>query len=207
MTQRRSTTKGFTLFEMIVVFVITGLMSAVVMQGFSIVLASRLSVSNAIENLRQVVLGQNIPIDPLRGLLPDYNNNPNKFRGQARTLTGQTMRPLLSPPGAPTPFTMTMEYEAGTNLTTLMYQETGRPKTALAQWPGNGQSFKYRDLTGPWESVWPPPASTSQTPWMVWIDIGPTFAPLVAAVGGSHDRVTRLEDMPMFGTTPSPFRK
>ena len=201
-------TKGFTLFEMIVVFVITGLMSAVIMQGFSIVLASRLSVSSAIENLQQVVLGQNIPVDPLRGLLPDYRNNPHQFRGQARTLTGQTMRPLLSPHGAPTPFTMTMEYDGSTNLTTLIYEEMGRPKTALAQWSGNGQSFKYRDLTGPWEVTWPPLASTSQTPWMVWIDIGPSFAPLVAAVAGPHDRVTRLEDMPAgFGGPVSPFRK
>lgn len=197
---------GFTLFEMIVVFVITGLMGAVLMQGFSIVLASRLSVSNAIENLQVVVLSQNIPIDPLRGLIPDYRDSPQQFRGQARTLAGQTLRPLLSPPGAPTPFSMTLDYDAGKNLTTLVYEETGRPKASLAQWPGNGQTFKYRDVSGPWLSAWPPAAATSQTPWVIWIDAGPSLSPLVAAIAGPHQRISRLEDLP-FAVGGSPFRK
>jgi len=196
--------RGFTLFEMLVVLVITGLMGAVLMQGFSIILATRLSVSNNIANLQDLILNHNIPVDPLRGLLPDYQSNPNQFRGQARTLVGQTLRPLLSPPGAPTPFTMTMDYDGNSGTTTLIYEEPGRGKAELARWPGSAQSFKYRDLEGEWQPAWPPASSSSQTPWLIWIDAGPTLTPLVAAVAGPHQRVQRLQDSPFTGGV-SPF--
>ena len=198
--------RGFTLFEMLVVMVITGLMSAVLMQGFSIILGTRLAVTNTISNLQELILSQNIPVDPLRGILPDYRNNPNQFRGQSRSLTGQTLRPLLSPVGAPTPFRMTFDYSTDNDTTALVYEEPGRPKVELARWRGSNQAFKYRDITGNWEPTWPPPASTSQTPWLIWIDAGPTITPLIAAVTGPHDRVTRLEDSP-FANPPSAFSK
>ena len=197
--------RGFTLFEMIVVIVITGLMGAVLMQGFSIVLATRLSVTSTIADLQTIVINQNIPVDPLRGILPDYRNNPNQFKGQARTMSGQTLRPLLSPGGAPTPFKMSLDYEAGSNQTVLTYEEPGLAKTELARWPGSGQSFKYRDISGDWQASWPPQASTSQTPWLIWIDTGSDVAnmtPLIAAVSGPHDRVTRLEDSPFASSFP-----
>lgn len=194
--------KGFTLFETLVVLVIASLMGAVLMQGFGIILATRLSVTNTISNLQDVVLNQNIAVDPLRGILPDYRNNPNTFRGQTRMLSGQTLRPLLSATGAPTAFKMTLDYDSSHNQTTLVYEEPGRSRAELAKWPGDSQSFKYRDLTGNWESVWPPPASTSQTPWLIWIDTGPTLTPLIASLAGPHDRVTRLQDTP-FGNGAS----
>jgi len=186
---------GFTLFEMIVVMVITSLMGAVLMQGFGLILATRLSVTNAISNLQEVIIAHNIPIDPLRGLLPDYRSGPGEFRGQARSLRGQTLRPLLSAQGAPTPFTMTLESVSGE--TALLYEEPGRPKVELARWPGQNQSFKYRDQAGPWEMTWPQPNSTSQTPWTIWIDVGPSLAPLIASVAGPHSRVMRIQDSPI----------
>lgn len=205
MNVTKVTARGFTLFEMIVVIVITGLMAAVLMQGLGLVLRTRLSVTNTISDLQTVVIAQNIPVDPLRGVVPDYTNNPNTFQGQPRAISGQTLRPLLSPGGAPTPFKMTMEYDGGSNQTVLTYEEPGRPKTELARWPGNQQSFKYRDVTGTWQPSWPPQASTSQTPWLIWIDTGAIAAPLIAAVSGPHDRVTRLEDSP-FASAISPRR-
>ncbi len=206
MTERVSSEAGFTLFETLVVLVITTLMGAVLMQGFSGVLAARVSVSNNIANLQEAILAQNIPVDPLRGIVPDYKNNPNQFRGQSRTLSGQTLRPLLSPAGTPTPFKMTLDYDSGRDLTILLYEETGRKSVELARWRGNSAAFKYRDLAGQWESVWPPPKSTSQTPWLIWIDAGASSAPLLASVAGPHDRVTRLQDSP-FANPKSPFSR
>ncbi len=196
--QQRPAAAGFSLFEMLVVLVITSLMGAVLMQGFGIILATRMSVSNTISNLQQVVLSQNIIVDPLRGILPDYEKNPNQFRGQSRNLSGQTLRPLLSPSGAPTPFKMTLDFDSSSGAMTLIYEEPGRPKAELARWVGNTAEFKYRDITGPWASNWPPPSGSPQTPWLIWIDIGPSLAPLIASIDGPHTRVTRLEDMPFF---------
>jgi len=206
MNSQLYTRRGFTLFEVLVVLVITGLMGAVLMQGFSIVLGTRLTVNATIENLQETILTKNIPLDPLRGLLPDYTSNPNQFSGQARTLSGQTLRPLLSPHGAPTPFKMSMDFDSGRNITTLVYEEPGRGRASLAQWAGSTQSFKYRDIEGVWQPVWPPPTSVSQTPWLILIDAGPSIAPLIASVSGPHDRVQRLQDSP-FAPTPSPFAR
>jgi prepilin-type N-terminal cleavage/methylation domain-containing protein len=190
---------GFTLFEVLVVIVITSLIGAVLMQGFSALLATRLSVAGAIGNLQEAVLSQNIVVDPLRGLIPDYEDNANVFRGQPRSLSGQTLRPLLAPAGAPAAFKMTLDYDANRNLTVLIYEELGRAKAEIASWAGNTGTFRYRDLNGSWLSAWPPPTSTSQTPWLIWIDGGPSLAPLIASVVGPHKRVTRLEDSP-FGS-------
>lgn len=204
---REAATKGFTLLEMLVVFVITGLMSAVLMQGFGAILTTRLSVANAISNLQDVILSQNIMIDPLRGVLADYENSPYVFRGQERTLSGETLRPLLSPQGAPTPFKMTLDYDVNANTTTLNYEEPGRPAVALRQWAGNVPTFKYRDIRGPWGAVWPPPMTgTSQTPWLIWIDTGAALAPLVASVGGSHKKVPRLDEL-IPGASSADFSK
>ncbi len=197
-------TAGFTLFEMIVVMVIAGLVGAVLTQGFGIILTTRISVSNAISNLQDVVLSHNILVDPLRGILPDYSDGANQFRGQARGLSGQTLRPLLSATGSPTPFKMTLDYDTINNATVLVYEEPGRPKSELARWPGNGPTFKYRDLTGDWQPTWPPQASTSQTPWLIWLDTGPSLSPAIASIAGPHDRVTRLQDSP-FANPASPF--
>lgn len=200
MSVANTSARGFTLFEMIVVMVISSLMAAVLMQGFSMVLGTRLSVNNTIADLQRVVISQNVPVDPLRGILPDYKDNPYQFRGQPRTMSGQTLRPLLSPVGAPTPFTMALEFDGGTNQTVLTYEEPGRTKTEIGRWPGSESSFKYRDISGAWQSSWPPQASTSQTPWLIWVDIGTATTPLIAAVSGPHTRATRLEDSPFAGS-------
>ena len=190
---------GFTLFEMIVVLVISSLMAAVLMQGFGAVLSTRLSVSNAIDDLQETVLVQNILVDPLRGVIPDHSEGANEFRGQPRTLSGQTLRPLLSALGAPTPFKMTLDYDQSRDATILVYEESGRPKVEIGRWSGNSPTFKYRDSVGSWEENWPTETSRSQTPWLIYLDVGPTLIPLVAAVSGPHQRVPRPQDLP-FGT-------
>ncbi|MBY0510771.1 MAG: prepilin-type N-terminal cleavage/methylation domain-containing protein [Rhodospirillaceae bacterium] len=192
--------RGFTLFEVLVVLVITGMISAVLMQGFSIVLRTRLSVADKIGDLQSVVVNQSIVTEPIRGIVPDESKDPTPFSGQARGLSGRTVRPLLSPPGVPTFFTLTLENAPGG--TKLVYEEKGMPKADLAHWPGNGPTFKYRDFKGSWLSAWPPPGSVSQTPWLIWIDGGPTLAPLMISLQGSHRPATRFEDLPFVNRSP-----
>ncbi len=196
--------RGFTLFEVLVVLVITGMISAVLMQGFSIVLGTRLSVADKIGDLQSLVISQNVVTEPIRGIVPDDSKEPKVFNGQARMLSGRTVRPLLSPPGIPTSFTLTLENETGG--TKLVYEERGMPKADIAHWQGNAPTFKYRDFKGGWLSSWPPLGTVSQTPWLIWIDTGPTSAPLIISLLGSHRPAVRLEDL-QFVTPSSPFTK
>jgi prepilin-type N-terminal cleavage/methylation domain-containing protein len=194
MTGRDAERRGFTLFEVLVVLVITGMVGAILTQGFGIVLSTRLSVADAIGNMQGVVLRQSIITEPLRGIVPDESKTPIPFKGQPRMLSGRTVRGLLSPPGVPTIFTLTLESASGG--TKLVYEEAGMPKTDIAYWPGRTPSFKYRDFNGAWLDVWPPPGSVSQTPWLIQLEGAPTAVPLVVSVLGSHRAVTRIEDIP-----------
>ena len=201
MTGRDAERRGFTLFEVLVVLVITGMVGAILMQGFSIVLSTRLSVAEAIGNMQGVVLKQSIITEPLRGIVPDESNMPVPFKGQSRMLSGRTVRGLMSPPGVPTFFVLSLENASGG--TKLVYEETGMPKTDIAYWSGRAPSFKYRDFNGGWLDVWPPPGSVSQTPWLIQLDGAPTGAPLVISVLGSHRAIMRLEDLPFANPSAS----
>jgi prepilin-type N-terminal cleavage/methylation domain-containing protein len=192
--------RGFTLFEVLVVMVITGMISAVLMQGFGIVLSTRLTVGNKLVDLQSIVVNQSVITEPLRGIVPDDTKDPIPFKGQPLTLSGRTVHALLSAPGIPTDFTLTFENElAGSK---LVYEEKGRPKVDLAHWPGGNPTFKYRDFSGNWLSTWPPQGTVSQTPWLIWIDGGSTLAPLVVAVQGPHRPQVRMEDLPFANSSP-----
>lgn len=199
----QSSVAGFTLLEVIVVLVITGLVSALLIQGLGGLLATRLTVANAIDNLDALVMTRNIVLEPLRGIIPDQKDGPNEFRGQPRTLKGRTLRSLQSTAGAPVPFKMTLEFDQDRGVTVLTYEEPGRTATELARWVGNMPEFKYRDLTGPWETNWPSPRSTTQIPWLIFVDTGETLVPLIAYVAGSHERVVRPQDLPFATGVPA----
>ena len=101
-----ATTKnaGFTLFEVIVVLVITGLISVVLIQGLGLVLGVRTSVASKIIDLDQVVLHRNLVLEPLRGVVPDYPEHPYVFSGTAEQIQALTVRTLQERSGTPTGF-------------------------------------------------------------------------------------------------------
>ncbi len=202
MFAEKKSTRGFTLLEVLVVLVITSLISVVLIQGFSLILGARNSVQNKIVGLEQVVLKQNIFLEPLKGVLPDYPNRPNIFHGESQIVRGLTIRPLQSRVGTPTGFSMTMNYDSGRDETELVYQESGFPPQALGRWKGAQGTFRYRDRTGSWLDTWPPNPDVPQTPWLIQLDMGIGFpSSLVVSLNGPHQRVQRLEDLPFRDNT------
>ncbi len=184
------------------VLVITSLVSVVLIQGFGLVLAARTSAQNKLVDLDQTILTQNVFLEPLRGILPDYPDRPNIFAGDDRRLHGLTIHALESRAGAPVPFSMWLDYDSGNDQTTLSYQEQGRPVIPLGHWDGNHGSFAYRDRDGVWNAAWPPPPPQGllapQTPWLIRVEIGAGFpSTLIAAVDGPHARPFRMIDSPI----------
>ncbi len=193
---------GFTLLEVLVVLVITSLISVVLIQGFSLILGARNSVQNKIVGLEQVVLKQNIFLEPLRGILPDYPNEPHIFHGEPQTVSGLTIRPLQSRVGTPVGFSMSMSYDSGRDETELIYQERGFPSQSLGRWKGAEGTFRYRDRTGSWLETWPPNPDVPQTPWLIQVDMGVGFpSSLIVSVNGPHQRALRIEDLPFRDNT------
>jgi general secretion pathway protein J len=189
--------KGFTLFEVIVVLVITSLISVVLIQGLGLVLTARTSVGNKLLHVERTALTRNMVLEPLRGVVPDYADHPYVFKGTARQIRGLTVHALQEPFGTPTGFTYTLNYYSDRDETAVTYKEEGREPVELDHWPGNFGRFSYRDRSGAWSDIWPINDQVSQTPWIIRIDPGVAeSATLVASVAGTHRRIYRLQDTP-----------
>jgi len=185
---------GFTLFEVIVVLVITGLISVVLIQGLGLVLAVRTSVASKIVDLDQVVLHRNLVLEPLRGIVPDYPEHPNVFNGTADQIHALTVRTLQERSGTPTGVTLSLTFNSDRGETLVMYQEDGRDPIEIMSWKGKTGAFSYRDLAGTWSDTWPPTDNPpSQTPWVIRLETGNDDVPtLIASVAGAHSRAMRM---------------
>jgi len=189
---------GFTLFEVIVVLVITGLISVVLIQGLGIVLTARTSFASKILDVDRIVLKQNLLLDPLRGVVPDYSDRPYVFKGTSRELRGLTVRTLEERMGTPTGFTFKLDYLSGRDETVVIYQEEARDPVEIVSWKGNSGALSYRDRTGEWSEIWPIDDKSSQTPWLIRLVTKSEEVPtIVASVVGTHRRVIRMQDMNM----------
>jgi len=194
--------RGFTLLEALVVLVITGLVSVVLVQGFGLLLAARMRVSENVVAVDEAVIEHNLFLEPIRGIVPDYPDRPHVFEGISQRMRGLTVRPLQSRAGTPVPFTLTIEYDPSSGVTSLTYQEGQSDPLVVGSWPGETGAFSYRNLTGEWYAAWPPPndPTAPQTPWLVRIERGAGFPEnMVASIGGTHRRPLRFRDTP-YGT-------
>ncbi len=202
-----SSTAGFTLLEALVVLVITSLISVVLIQGFGLILSARTSVENKLVDLDQAVLQNNLLLEPLRGIIPDYPERPSVFAGTQRSLQGLTIRPLRGRTGTPVGIKLSLDYDSGRNETTLTYQETNTDPKIVGRWEGSRGAFSYRDRTGEWNDVWPPPTAEDppQIPWLIRVEVGDGFpSTFIANLDASHQRRARFSDGPGSGITRKP---
>jgi prepilin-type N-terminal cleavage/methylation domain-containing protein len=197
MNPRVGRCNGFTLLEVIVVLMISGLIAAVLMQGLSLMLESRLRVAGAIDGIDRKGIQTSILTSPLRGVLPDYYDGPDVFAGYQKQMRGLTLSPLQGTSGAPTGFGMNLDYDSLKNTTTITYYERGYDPLELAQWLGNLGEFSYRGRNGDWEESWPPRRDDAkQAPRTIRVLTGLQDTAYVIRIMAPHDRVGRRQDGP-----------
>ena len=196
----KNSQQGFTLLEIIVVVMISGLIAVVLMQGLALVLDARLRVATAIDDLEQKGLEKSILTSALRGVLPDYPDGSDVFFGDKRRIRGLTLNPLQGTEGAPTGFGMFLEFDAVSNTTFLTYFERGYDPLEIARWDGDIGEFSFRGRQGDWSETWPIPGDNiKQAPRTIKMLTGLQETAYVIRVMGPHDRVGRLQDGP-FGS-------
>lgn len=195
---------GFTLLEVIVVLMISSLITAVLFQGLSLVLSTRLRVANVLVDIESVGLQESLISTPLRGMLPDHEGELGVFAGDDRRLKGLTLSPLNGTTGAPTAFAMTLDHDAGDDETVLTYMERGYNPIEIARWTGDTGTFSYLGRTGDWQKRWPPfmaKPDILQVPRTVRLDTGMETRPThVVRVMGPHNRLLRPQDTPFAPT-------
>lgn len=198
--------RGFTLLEVIVVLTITSLITAILMQGLSIVLDTRLRVARELVRIETLSLQSSIIKSPLVGVLPGFDESKDSFSGQERRLRGLTLTPLRGTIGAPTSFEMFLQYISKDDATELVYIEEGYEPVRLAKWEGDSGAFSYRGRSGDWRKSWPPNPSAlypdelfKQTPISIQIVSGLPLFSSVTRVMGPHERLNPVRTGP-FGS-------
>jgi general secretion pathway protein J len=170
--------RGFTLLEVLVVMVIVSLISAVLIQGLGLVLNVRDNFGAQLFDLDRTTLARSRVTAPMEGLVADFDDGENMFAGTPDSVSGLTVTPLLRRAGRPTPFALTIEYDAAKRMNTLLYREDKDPPIALHSWEGQKADFRFIGDTTGWAQIWPPasapPMITSQ---VIMTDIRPPQLP------------------------------
>jgi len=149
-------THGFTVLEMIVVIMISGLIIGVVFGAFGVLLQTQDRVGRVAYDLTGLVVERERVRQVMTGLFPGKPGDDNAVIGESRVISGRTQSPLLGWTGRPTPFELRLDYDLPSDSTRLLYKEEGRPPVVLMRLPGDRGAFSYSDENLNWMSSWPP---------------------------------------------------
>ncbi|WP_024868650.1 prepilin-type N-terminal cleavage/methylation domain-containing protein [Pseudoxanthomonas suwonensis] len=147
---RRSRATGFTLLEMIVVLVITGMAVALSFQALGQWMRAERAIAESGASMRETVLAESWVRDSLRGLVPAEDP---VFSGGSDRIAGVTLAPLLSDQGGFTPVEWQVEVDA--NGGWLRLEERGH-SVRLPLPDAAGARFSYFDQEGKVHEQWPP---------------------------------------------------
>ena len=184
---------GLTLVEMLVVFVLLGLVSTLLFQGTSFFSSRYDTVQRLHREGSATGLQQHWFISTVQALVP-YGRETRRFRGNSAGFEGLTLQPLVADPGMPAVTRWYIDERDG--IQTVVYEEQPGQSADGIAWPvlttvDPGLRFQYADAQGQWRVRWPvddapndwlPQAVRLATPregtlWIAQID--PSAAPLL----------------------------
>lgn len=149
--------RGFTLLEVITVLIIASLLSVVLMQGLSLVLNLRTNLGDFLSGLDQRILMRSRVIEPLRGIIPDFDDGPNVLKGTPQQISGLTLNPLFARPGRATPFSLVIAPSERGDDVTIRYREGEANEVLIATVQGQQPRFRFMNQGGQWADEWPNP--------------------------------------------------
>lgn len=188
--------RGFTLLEILVVLLITGLVTTLLMQGLDQVFRLQRHFGVELFNSQQGAMQANWFRETVNGLVPDYPNGDHLFKGDAEQFTGITSAPLDGLAGRQIPFAVRLQFDPRRDETGLRYG-LDEESPAVLSWPGQSGKFVYIDSTGERHDRWPPfLGQWPQLPRAISLESrksGAVFV-IVAAPKGPVYNLLRLKD-------------
>ena len=148
---------GLTLVEMLVVFVLLGLVSTLLFQGTGF-FANRYETVQRLHREGSVTgLQQHWFITTVEAMVP-YGRELRRFRGNESAFEGISLQPLVAEPGMPAATRWYIDEQDG--IRSVVYREERGPDTGGAEWPvyttaEPGLRFQYADAAGQWRARWP----------------------------------------------------
>jgi hypothetical protein len=158
--------------EVLTVLIIVGLVSAVVFQGFEMILRLDRSTYGQVEHARERAMLVSWFRQSIEGLQADFPGGRHGFSGASARLSGQSGNQLSDAFGAVAPIAWEIVYEQDTGATQLRYAG-GRETSVLVAWPNARGRFVYLDDKGDRHDSWPPPLGRwPQIPEAVLLEVG-----------------------------------
>lgn len=187
---------GFTLLEMLVVLILSGLITGILMQGLHQVFRLQTHVGKELFNTQQGEMYTEWFRQSVNGLMPDSAAGKNKFKGSEREFSGLTLSPLDMANEALLPLTWRLRFEPRTGQTQLLYGPDD-DASAVMGWPGSSGRFVYFDVNNEPHDTWPPYfGKWPQLPKAIYLESQSSEDPriIVAAPKGLEDPLPRKKD-------------
>lgn len=164
--------QGFTLLEILVVMLLTAMITSILMMGLQQMFRLQTHFATEAYQGHQLTMQANWFRQTIHGLMPDYQDGRNKFKGTPRQMTGLTTAPLNASEGALLPFQWRIDFDPRLGQTALYYGEY-REALPIYSWQGNSGRFIYEDDTGRTYDEWPPMlGKPSQLPRLIQLEMG-----------------------------------
>lgn len=153
--RRHSVSAGFTLLEMLVVLVLTGMISTLLFQALQQVFRLETHFRRELFNTQEGEMYTEWFRQTINGLVPDQPAGRNRFTGTEREISGLTISPIDTLSESLVPFAWRLQYDARSGQTQLRY---GRAENALVilEWRGDSGRFVYFDGKDEPHDSWPP---------------------------------------------------
>ncbi len=188
--------RGFTLLEMLVVLILTGMITGILMQGLHQVFRLQTHFSRELFNTQQGEMYTEWFRQSVNGLMPDYADGKHKFKGSQREFSGMTLSPLNMAAETLVPFVWRLRFAPKTGQTQLQYGSADDAPAVLA-WRGNSGQFVYFDANGEPHDDWPPLLGKwPQLPKAIYLENRNTDEPriIVAVPKGLENPLPRQRD-------------
>lgn len=153
--RRAARQRAFTLLEMLVVLVLTGLVTTLLLQALYQVLRLQDQSGREVFRMQHGAMREAWYRQAINGLVPDHDKGEHRFRGDRRELHGLTLAPLASGEGILEPFALRLRFDPARGETLLQFGAPDDAPVALS-WPGDSGRFFYVDADGRRHDTWPP---------------------------------------------------
>ena len=148
----KTSSRGFTLIEVMVVLTLTGMIAALLLQMMTIMLrgydqAGRIQSRLAIESMRYTWFR-----DSVGGLAASLDEEFG-FQGSSAEFSGYTLTALQNSTGKLTGFRWSIRPSSRGQ--SLYYEEDNKAPLLMGSWSGTQLTFSYRGQSSGWLSEWP----------------------------------------------------
>jgi prepilin-type N-terminal cleavage/methylation domain-containing protein len=189
--------QGFTLLEMLVVLILSGMIVTILMQGLQQVFRLQTHFGREQFNTQQGEMYTEWFRLSVNGLMPDFADGKHKFKGETREFSGMTLSPLDTATEALLPFSWRLRFDPQSGQTQLQYGTTDNAPVVMA-WPGNSGRFVYVDRDNQPHDAWPPfIGKWPQLPRAIYLENQNVDEPrvIVAVPKGLESPLPRLKDL------------